>query len=368
MDQVVIQGASSTGLYAAWKLGSRGVPITLCERAPNWNRDSRTLIVTPDLWNFIPDYPQERVLHRIEGFLLIHGNTKLRVPLQEPDIIVDRHDLLFWLRRRVEHLGIPILYRHSVTAVHPSGSVVIHRPDKDPLILEHVRHLVVADGVAGHTSKHLNLSSPSSVLLLQCKVKLNGKDDIHWAPCWFDPNRTRYFFWLVPYGFREGVVGVVTEPGQPIRRILDDFIETHGWEPSGYQSGKAALYSPRLKPMYHRGRITIHRVGDAAGQVKVTTVGGTVTGLWGADITVHRILGRPSTFLWGLQKELLIHWAIRRVLNRFRPGDYEHLLRAMNHRLATILGCITRDSMGRNVGRVFSAQPGLFLRYMGYLF
>jgi len=35
----------------------------------------------------------------------------------------------------------------------------------------------------------------------------------------------------------------------------------------------------------------IFPIGDAGGQVKVTTVGGTVTGLWGGMAAVQAILG-----------------------------------------------------------------------------
>ena len=62
------------------------------------------------------------------------------------------------------------------------------------------------------------------------------------------------------------------------------------------------------------------RVG--ASHVKVTTVGGLVTGLWGARAAAESILKNTSyaKALRRLNRELWLHELIRRVLNRFRPA------------------------------------------------
>ena len=59
-------------------------------------------------------------------------------------------------------------------------------------------------------------------------------------------------------------------------------------------------------------------VGDAAGQVKVTTVGGTVTGIEGANAAARAILKRTSYRheLSSLKRELDLHWFIRVMLDR----------------------------------------------------
>ncbi len=76
--------------------------------------------------------------------------------------------------------------------------------------------------------------------------------------------------------------------------------------------------------MISLGRTRVMMVGDAAGHVKVTTVGGTVSGLSGARAAARAILResgyhrelRPLTF------ELTLHWLIRRLWNRFSEEDY----------------------------------------------
>ena len=110
------------------------------------------------------------------------------------------------------------------------------------------------------------------------------------------------------------------------------------------------------------GLADIYLVGDAAAHVKVTTVGGIVTGFRGALGVAETILhGRTSGVLRQLRRELGWHRLLRRSLGHFRQHDYELLLDVLNPGAKGVLGALTRDEAGRVLLRLCLAQPRLIL-------
>lgn len=75
-------------------------------------------------------------------------------------------------------------------------------------------------------------------------------------------------------------------------------------------------------------------VGDAAGQVKVTTIGGVVTGMCGGAAAARAILGGTSytAETSSLRWELRAHAALRHLLDAFTDADYDHMLNLLNRR------------------------------------
>jgi len=61
--------------------------------------------------------------------------------------------------------------------------------------------------------------------------------------------------------------------------------------------------------------------------------------------------------LRGLKRELDLHLALRRVLDRFANADYDALLRLLNRRASGILEVRTRDELARTFWRLLLAQP-----------
>jgi flavin-dependent dehydrogenase len=104
-------------------------------------------------------------------------------------------------------------------------------------------------------------------------------------------------------------------------------------------------------------------VGDAAGQVKVTTVGGTVTGFWGAQVAVKSILeGTPyQQNLKGLKRELDLHWYIRALLERLDNAGYEQLVKSISPAVQSFLGKRNRDQMFGAFWKLPIIQPQLLL-------
>ena len=110
------------------------------------------------------------------------------------------------------------------------------------------------------------------------------------------------------------------------------------------------------------GEGSVYLVGDAAGQVKVSTVGGIVTGLRGALGVVQAILsGGASRELRTLRRELDLHLFLRRTLHDFQQSDYSRLVDLLNEPAKESLGAYSRDEAWKIVWRLCLSQPRLVL-------
>jgi flavin-dependent dehydrogenase len=103
------------------------------------------------------------------------------------------------------------------------------------------------------------------------------------------------------------------------------------FEPVGFQGARIPVYRRWIPVRRKFGSGEIYLVGDAAGQVKVTTVGGIVTGFRGALGVAKSILHRKqSPELRSLRRELNAHLMLRKSLHHFQQADYSRLVDLLN--------------------------------------
>ena len=147
--------------------------------------------------------------------------------------------------------------------------------------------------------------------------------------------------------------------GTDLRKLLDQFMDRQNVQPITYQSGQAALHSPGIINETRIGDLRILRVGDAAGQVKNSTVGGSVTGFFGGKAAAEAILSdipyRRS--LRTGKREMDLHFYIRKLLGNMNQVDYQHLVRYLNPAVLSFLSLNDRDSMRRKFRLLPILQP-----------
>jgi flavin-dependent dehydrogenase len=173
---------------------------------------------------------------------------------------------------------------------------------------------------------------------------------------------TPYFYWLIPFSETRGVLGLIGEDENRTRGLLEGFLEKRGFSGVEFQDGLTPVYN-RWLPNYRKiGNGDVYLVGDAAGHVKVTTVGGIVTGFRGVQGVVEAIVkGRPGRLLRTLRAELNRHLFIRKLLHRFSQDDYVSVLGLLNPGTRKSFGSITRDETGRLLLRIAVKQPAFVL-------
>ena len=363
-EPVVVIGASTAGLFAAYLLAQAGVPVRVFEAAEELGPPARTLIVTGQLRSVLGFVPFEAIVHRTPRIELFSDTASAEVTLREPDLIVEREALVRLLAQKAQRAGADIQTGRRFVDLEPTrDGLVVHLRDTARNQTEHVRthHLIGADGVAGRVAQAVGRELPPTVPIVQALVHLPPRANPDTTQVWFERQKTPYFFWLIPESRERAAVGLIGESGQETRQALDDFLAAHGLEPLEYQGAQVAFYARGLRPWQRLDRSRIYFVGDAAGHVKVTTVGGVVTGLWGARAAARAIL-RGTDYgreLRALRRELDLHLLIRRLLDRFAAADYDVLLRSLNHPTIRLLSVHTRDELQRMFLRLAFAQPRL---------
>ncbi len=369
---VAIIGASSSGLYAAEQLARAGLAVGVFERQPELEPARRTYIITPQLSRLLGYEPEPAVLHRIRIMAVATPNAFARVELGEPDVIVERSQLIHWLKARALDAGATLHfgYRFHRICPHRCGaelgfSAPSRRRRAGKGASRNVRvtagAVIGADGVTSDVASATGLGLPPRVPILQAEVRLPPDWDPEVSQVWFDVRRTRFFFWLIPESPEVGVAGLVGDTGVDTRALLREFLEHHRLEPLAYQAAQVAMHHPRLRPQGSVGDAPVLLVGDAAGQVKVTTVGGTVTGLWGAQAAARALVNGNSYVreLRPVKRELDLHWAIRLVLERMDNHGYDTVVRSVNRAVEGFLGRYNRDEMAGAIWKLPLAQPRL---------
>lgn len=364
MSEVNIIGGSAAGLFAGYLLAREGKEVRLFDANDVLNVHSRTLITTPRLSDVLGFYPEEAVVNEIDRIDLYSPTRHVSIPMKEPDLVVERSAVLRMLARMALDAGVEIRGHCRFQELKPTKTgveVTIRDGLRDRTEKFVTKTLIGADGmhsrVAHNTIGNGRLTTP----ILQAIVQLPQGMRTGTTAVWFEPDDTPYFYWSIPHSSSHAAVGFIAEEGRDARAKLGNFLDRQGFTAVDMQSARIPSYDHFIRPWRRLAGCDVYLIGDAAAQVKVTTVGGLVTGLRGARAAAEAIL-RGRSYLRELRPvrcELSLHLLIRAAMHRFRGKDYDRLLALMNERMIEILGAHNRDHAAKIVWRMLLAQPRL---------
>ena len=359
---ITIIGASSAGLFAAYLLAKEGLPVRLYDRGETLGPPSRTLIVTSQVNQVLGFVPAEAIINRIHHIELFSRNASARVSLKQPDLVLEREQLIRLLAAKAGHAGaeIELGYRFLGFEEDEDGLVLkVKNRRGDEIERVRTRLLIGADGAFSEAGRAAQRAGGGTVAILQTRVALPPGADAGTVKVWFDREATRFFYWLIPESDRSAAVGLIAETQRDASEQLHRFLEDHRLEAIEYQAAQVAEHRLGSRPWGRIGGSDLLLVGDAAGQVKMTTVGGVVAGLRGARAAAQAILQGMAygEELRALKRELDLHWLIRGALNRLADADYDRLLELLNTGAQDILETYSRDEMARSLGGLLLAQP-----------
>ena len=363
--EVGIVGGSTAGLFTALLLGRAGRRVRVFEGAEDFDPRPRTLIVTRRMNEILGKVGKSALVNEIRRFELFTDGRAASIALSQPDLVIERARLIKELARAAQESGAELQLGCRFVSMEPQRDALALRMERrhDATIEEvRVKTVVGADGAASRVARAAGWPAQTTVPLVQAIVRLPHGIPRDTARVWFIPHETPYFYWLIPESPTRGVVGLIGEEGQPVRRALEGFLERQRLDPLEYQAARIPVYTKWIPVRRRLAGGDVYLVGDAAGHVKVTTVGGIVTGLRGAHGVADAILnGRPGRRLRALRRELDLHWLIRKVIHNFTQTHYSHLVDLLNARAHEDLEAHTRDEPGRVLSRLCLHQPRLLL-------
>jgi flavin-dependent dehydrogenase len=355
-------GGSAAGLYTAASLARGGREVQLLESKPTFDPAPRTLIVTSHFRQQVNGSAAASIRNEIRRFELFTNGHSATVSLKQPDLIIERSRLIRSLAQEAESAGATFDYGTRFLALSPNGTglhVDVDRSGKQERIPAGC--VVGADGAVSRVARAAGWPPIETVPLVQAVVKLPKDCPRDTTRVWFVPDDTPYFYWLIPESDGRAALGVIGEHGRDTKRCFDSFLEKKGFEPLEWQGARIPVYRKWVPIQRTVGSSAVYLVGDAAAQVKVSTIGGIVTGFSGAQGVADAILNKGRGELLALRRELATHWLIRRALHHFQQQDYCDLVSMLNDSTRESLGEISRDESTRLLWTVLRKQPKLLL-------
>jgi digeranylgeranylglycerophospholipid reductase len=361
--EVIVVGASAAGLYTAATVARGGRRVRVLESKVAFDPPARTLIVTSHFRNQLGAAAPESIVNEIRRFELFTDGRSAQIALSKPDLIIERSRLIPALARDAQGAGANLSFDTRFLGIGPNSSGLRLETETRGKHEElHAASVVGADGASSRVARAAGWPAVETVPLMQAIVRLPQDCRADTTRVWFVPDDTPYFYWLVPESPERGALGVIGEHGADTKRRFERFLEKKNLEPIEWQGARIPVYRKWVPVRRRVGNGDVYLVGDAAAQVKVSTVGGIVTGFRGALGVAQSILyhGR-SRELSALRRELSTHWLIRRTMHHFQQKDYSQLVDLLDATTRASLGEINRDESTRLLWNVIRHQPQLML-------
>ena len=289
-DEVVIVGGSAAGLYTAATLARGGRDVRVLESKSGFEPESRTLIVTDHFRNQLGASAGASILNEIRRFELFTDGRSAQIALSKPDLIIERAKLIPALAQEAQQAGAKVSFDSRFVSLSPN-SRGLHLEVESAGHREelHAASVVGADGATSRVARTAGWPPIETVPLVQAIVRLPKDCPLDTTRVWFVPDDTPYFYWLIPESPERAALGIIGE-GSDTKKRLARFLEKKQMEPLDWQGAQIPVYRKWVPVKRRVGNGDVYLVGDAAAQVKVTTVGGIVTGFRGALGVAQSIL------------------------------------------------------------------------------
>lgn len=362
---ITIIGGSATGFFTAYLLARKGCKVRVYEAEEDIQPSPRTLIVTSYMSDLLGSLCENTVINKIQRFELFADGRAATISLRRPDLVIERSKVIRRLAAQAEESGATILTGHRLRSLKPNGKELgftVSRNGDGGLVEGSANILVGADGAFSKVAQDAGWPKQPTVPLFQATVELPKDMPSDATRVWFVPEDTPYFYWLIPNSQTHGVLGLIGEEERDGRSSLERFLKKKRLEPIDFQTARIPLCT-RWVPIHRKiGESHVYLVGDAAGHVKVSTMGGIVTGFRGALGVAEAILnGGHSREFCLLRRELDRHILIRKVLHNFTQADYARLLDILTPSVKRSLNLFTRDKTLRLLLHIFLKQPRFLL-------
>ena len=361
---VIVVGSSAAGLLTAAKVAAGGRDVRVLDAKGGLDPAPRSLIVTHHFREQLREVAASSIVNEIRRFELFTDGRSAEVALNKPDLIIERARLIPSLAREAGKAGAEITFDTRFLGLGANSQGLRLEVESGGRREElHAQHVVGADGAATRVGRSAGWPPVETVPLVQAIVKLPKDCRVDTTRVWFVPDDTPYFYWLIPENESRGALGIIGEgSGQETKRRIERFLEKKKMEPMEWQGARIPVYRKWIPVERRVGNGKVFLVGDAAAQVKVSTVGGIVTGFRGAQGVADALLrGNGNGELRALRRELATHWLIRKTLHHFEQEHYSYLVDLLNSATRESLGEIHRDHSTRLLWTVLRRQPRLIL-------
>lgn len=359
---ITIIGAGPIGCYTGYLLAKEGYNVTIYENHPQIGSPIQcTGILTSDFDEF--GFPVDSFLVNTIDTIEVFSPAQQKISVKQKDYIVCRIKFDNFFADKARKAGAKILLNHSFS--RKEGKELIITDSKAGKELRIKPGIVIAaDGPLSATAKGYGFYLLERENYYGIQAVVAGRFEPHTIKTYFGNEICPGLFaWVAPESATSARVGVATLKNS--KHYFDKFMKEQNFTAKEIQAGTIPVYHPRQK-LHHEN---CYLVGDAAGYVKATTLGGLIPGLKQAEILARSIISGESyeKGCASLRKRLLLHRHVHTIFERFSDKDWNRLVSYVAQpRVQAVFEKYTRDNPIPLVSMALLKEPR-FIRFIKYL-
>ncbi len=215
------------------------------------------------------------ILNEINRFELFTNGRSAQFSLRRPDLIIERSRLIRSLSEEAGEAGAQLDYDTRFLGLASNGTGLRVEVDQRGQRSElHAHSVIGADGATSRVARAAGWPAVETVPLVQ-----GGDQAAEGLPPGYHsrvvhPDDTPYFYWLIPESKIEPPSASLANMAKPPKSASTAFLQKKGFEPLEWQGARIPVYKKWVPVQRSVGNGEVYLVGDAAAQVKVSTVGG----------------------------------------------------------------------------------------------
>lgn len=324
--RINIIGAGPIGGQAAYLLAKKGCDVHLYEEHAQIGVPIQcTGLMTVSLNDIL--IPTKEFLVNTTKRIEVIAPDGTKTKIKSKEYIVDRTRFDSHFVNKAIDAGATLHDQHRFIA--REGGLLVFRDKKNNRLKKIKKEIVIgADGPLSTVAKQWNIYGKRS-FYYGVQVRAKGT---------FDPDAYQTYFgndiapglfaWIVPESDTIARVGLGTTHNS--NAYFERFMKEHNLKQLDMQAGPIPIYNPQNQS--EDKKENVYLVGDAATQVKATTLGGLIPGLKAAACLAEALeQGKDYEKLWKktVGRDLWLHLRIRRTLDRFSDKDWNRLISLM---------------------------------------
>ncbi len=351
---VAIIGAGPVGNYLAYLLGKQGYTVNVYEEHDTIGWPVQCTGITTFFLNDIMKVDEEFLVNTITRTkVFAPNNDAVEIQLKK-NFIVDRVKFDSYIGKMAASEGVKYFTKHAFTGFQKKKHYHLQFANgttRDDAIL------VGADGPRSQVAHSAGIYGERSFMVgMQARAYCACEEDL--VEFYLGEG---YFGWLVPENKKIARIGVACY--SDAKKYYDVLMQRRKAKFIEYQSGIIPVYNPSLQTQHD----DLYLVGDAATQVKATTLGGIIPGMMAAEELAKALknTGNYET-LWKkrIGKELFVHLMLRKFLDKFRDEDYNSLIElCKQEKVNRLIGEHDREFPSTLIMKVLLKEPR-FLRFL----
>lgn len=346
-NSVSIIGSGPAGLQTAIKLKDEGFePIVYEEHDSVGVPEHCTGLISRTGIEELEIELESILQNKIYGAKLFSPDgTMLKIERKEPvAYVVNRTELDKSLLRKARIKGVHVSTNTKLIDARKSldkKDITLFMQVDGRGEMRKTQFVVGADGV-NSTVRHLigiNPKKESFVHSIQATVKSEYNErlvEVH-----LGDYAKGFFAWVVPIDKTHAKVGLGTNLGENISENFKEFLKHRFGDEKIHTSDKISALIPYGDPLTGIVKENYALVGDAAFQTKATTGGGIIFGMKAGNLlgeTIAKSLTKTGNLkdyekkLNSINKELKLHWKIRRYANSLKNEEIDALFKKLKEK------------------------------------